>query len=392
MSPDAYTRSVLAQWLREDRRFAIALLVDVDGSAPLDPGAMMLIAADLTVEGSLTGGCVEGALVAEAQRVIETGAPHLSTFGFSDELAGTVGLMCGGNVTVLLTRPSRLDAETLIPALEAIESGELVALAVLLDGEGADSSWMALVERSVSGGFGDHVRLTESVARDLPGLVELGGTQIRQYGLDGTVLGLGTNVFIRSFLQPPRMILVGATDFSASAARFATELGYEVTICDPRPLLATSQRYASVARITNHWPDEYLVDLSLGPRDAVIIFTHDPKFDEPAILGALATEVGYIGALGSRRTAADRERRLKAAGVSAEQLTRVTSPSGHDIGAGTPAETALSILAEIVARRHGRRGGPLADSVGAIRARHQSAASTEIVSSSATFKAPNRTV
>ena len=355
------------------------MLVDVDGSAPLDPGAMMLIADDLTVEGSLTGGCVEGALVAEAQRVSETGAPHLSTFGFSDELAGAVGLMCGGKVTVFITRPSRLDAEILIPALEAIESGEPVALAVLLDDEGAGSSWMALIERSVTGGFGDQVRLAESVARDLPGLVELGGTQIRQYGLDGTVLGLGTSVFIRSFVKPPRMILVGATDFSASAARFATELGYEVTICDPRPAFATSRRYASVARITNLWPDEYLAGLTLGPRDAVLVFTHDPKFDEPAIRGALATDVGYIGALGSRRTAADRERRLKATGVSAQELTRVISPSGHDIGAGTPAETALSILAEIVARRHGRRGGPLADSAGAIRTKHQSVTSTEIV-------------
>ena len=391
MSPDAYTRSALAQWLREDRRFAIALLVAVDGSAPLDPGAMMLIADDLTVEGSLTGGCVEGAVVAEAQRVIEAGAPHLSTFGFSDELAGAVGLMCGGNVTVFITRPARLDAETLIPALEAIESGEPVALAVLLDGEAA-GSWMALVEESVSGGFGDHMRLAESVARDLPGLVELGGAQIRHYGLDGTVLGLGTNVFIRSFLRPPLMILVGATDFAASTARFATELGYEVTICDPRPLFATSERYASAARITNLWPDEYLAGLSLGPRDAVLVFTHDSKFDEPAIRAALATGVGYIGALGSRRTAAERERRLKAAGVGDQELTRVISPSGHDIGAGTPAETALSILAEIVARRHSRRGGPLADSAGAIRAKHQSATSTEIVTSSATLSAPNRTV
>ena len=377
MSPGAYTRSVLANWLREDRRFAIALLVGVEGSAPLDPGAMMLIGEDLTVEGSLTGGCVEGALVAEAQRVIETGAAHLSTFGFSDELAGTVGLMCGGNVTVLITRPSRLDAEILIPALEAIGSSEPVALAVLIDGEAA-GAWMALVDGSVSGHFGDHARLTESVARDLPGLVELGNAQTRHYGLDGTVLGLGTTVFVRSFLEPARMILVGATDFSASAARLAVELGYEVTICDPRPPFATSERYASAARITSQWPDEYLAGLSLGPRDAVVVFTHDPKFDEPAIRGALATGVGYIGALGSRRTAAERERRLKAAGVSAEDLVRVTSPSGHDLGAGTPAETALSILAEIVARRHGRRGGPLADSVGAIRATHQSPTSTEI--------------
>jgi xanthine dehydrogenase accessory factor len=396
MSPDAHTRSVLARWLREDRRFAIALLVDVEGSAPLDPGAMMLIGEDLSLEGSLTGGCVEGALVVEAQRVIDGGADHLSTFGFSDELAGTVGLMCGGNVTVFITRPTKQAAQTLIPAIEAIESGRPVALAVLIDGDEA-GAWMGLIDGVVSGELGGRDLLNASVARDLPALAELGHAQIRRYGPDGTVLGVGTSVFVRSFLEPPKLIIFGATDFSAATASFATELGYEVTICDPRPLFAASSRYASAATITSQWPDQVLKGVRLGPRDAVLAFTHDPKLDEPAIRAALATDVGYIGALGSRRTAAERERRLRTAGVSEVDLARVISPSGHDIGAGTPAETALSILAEIVARRHRRRGGPLSDSAGPIRAKQRdygegSVTSTEIVSSSATRSAPNSTV
>lgn len=374
MSPDVYTRSVLASWLREKRRFAIALLVDVEGSAPLDPGAMMLVGEDHRIEGSLTGGCVEGALVSEAGEVIAGGTSRLSRFGFSDELAGEVGLMCGGVVTVLITRPAERDAATLIHALEAIESGDPVALAVLLDGEDA-GAWMALIDGVVEGGFTQEL-LNTSVARDLPALIDLGGAQIRRYGSDGTMLGVGTRVFIRSFLQPPRMILVGASDFSAATAGFAIRLGYEVTICDPRPPFAASDRYASAATVTTQWPDRYLAGMTLGPRDAVVVFTHDPKFDEPAIRAALATDVGYIGALGSRRTAADRAGRLRAAGVSPEDLARVISPSGHDIGAGTPAETALSILAEVVARRHGRGGGSLSDSDGPIRAKQRSAVET----------------
>lgn len=396
MSPDAYTRSVLSRWLREDRSFAIALLVDVDGSAPLDPGAMMLIGADLTLEGSLTGGCVEGALVAEAQQVIEEGPDHLSTFGFSDALAGQVGLMCGGNVTVFITRPSQRAAQTLIPAIEAIASGRPVALAVQIDGD-QSGTWMALIDGEVCGGFGEHDRLSASVAHDLPAMAELGSAQIRRYGADGTVLGVETRVFVKSFLEPPRMIIFGATDFSASTASFAAELGFDVTICDPRPPFAASSRYASATTVANQWPDEYLKAVTLGPRDAVLVFTHDPKLDEPAIRAALATDVGYIGALGSRRTAADRKRRLVLAGVSEDGLARVTSPAGHDVGAGTPAETALSILAEIVARRHGRTGGSLSASSGPIRARHRDyevakSTSTEIASSSATLSAPNSTV
>lgn len=367
MSPDAYTRSVLARWLRERRRFAIALLVDVEGSAPLDPGAMMLIGEDLVLEGSLTGGCIEGALVAEAEQVIAGGAPHLSTFGFSDDLAGLVGLMCGGTVTVFVTRPTERDAQTLLSALNAIEAGEPAALAVLLDGDRA-GSWMALVDGAIHGGFGDGDLLTSSVAGELPALVELGQTRIRRYGADGTVLGTGATVFMRAFQQPPRMVLFGATDFAAAVAGLASELGYEVALCDPRPPFAASQRFAPAVTVSTAWPDAYLDGMALGPRDAVIVFTHDPKLDEPAIRAALETDAGYIGALGSRRTAADRGRRLRAAGVDEAALARVVSPCGHDIGAGTPAETALSILAEIVARRHGRRGGSLAEADGPIRA------------------------
>lgn len=370
MSPDAYTRSVLARWLREDRAFAIALLVDVEGSAPLDPGAMMLIGEDLSVEGSLTGGCVEGALVAEAQRVIAGEPDHLSSFGFSDELAGEVGLMCGGKVTVLITRPNERAAQTLIPAIEAIEAGRPVALAVLLDGPDA-GAWLALIDGAVSGALGELELLNASVAHELPALAELGEAQIRRYGRDGTVLGVGTSVFIKSYLQPPKLIIFGATDFSAATAGMAAELGYEVTIYDPRPPFAASGRYATAAAVANLWPDQALDGVSLSSRDAVLVFTHDPKLDEPAIRAALATEVGYIGALGSRRTAEDRERRLRDAGVAQRDLARVTSPSGHDIGAGTPAETALSILAEIVARRHGRGGGPLSEAAGPIRGERQ---------------------
>ncbi len=382
MPPEAFTRSVLLRWLKERRRFVWALLVDADGSSPLDPGAMMLIADNLELEGTLTGGCVEGALVEEARQVLAGAPPHLSSFGFSDELAGQVGLMCGGNVTVLLSEPSERDAATLVATLTAIESGRPTALAVKVDEPDAGSC-LALIGTSLVGSLGDNQVLSASVARDLPGMLELGHAKLRRYGLDGTQLGDGAGVFIQSFLQPPRLIIFGATDFSASTASLAHELGYTVTICDPRKPFAASERYSSVATVVEQWPDVYLNGLSLGPRDAVLVFTHDPKFDEPAVRAAVATDVGYIGALGSRRTAAERERRLRAAGLTEGQLARVISPCGHDIGAGTPAETALSILAEIIAQRHHRSGGSLSGASGPIRARAEDVPATRSLKRSA---------
>jgi xanthine dehydrogenase accessory factor len=165
------------------------------------------------------------------------------------------------------------------------------------------------------------------------------------------------------------MVIFGAIDFSAALAAAATEIGYRVAIVDARQAFAASNRFSAHAEVVVSWPQEYLAGTTLGPRDAVLVFTHDAKFDEPALVGALATGAGYIGALGSRRTHTDREERLRAAGVTDDQLARISSPCGLDVGARTPAETAVAVLAEILALRAGRAGGRLADATGPIHSR-----------------------
>jgi xanthine dehydrogenase accessory factor len=195
---------------------------------------------------------------------------------------------------------------------------------------------------------------------------------IRRYGADGSTMGDDLRVFVRSFASPPRMVIFGAIDFSAALAVLARESGYQVTICDARESFLDSERFSRAAEVVNEWPDRYLAGQTLTERDAVLVFTHDSKFDEPALKAALDSDAGYIGALGSRRTQEDRRRRLADAGVPEAQLERIVGPCGLDIGAATPMETAISILAEIVARRAHRSAAPLTETGGAIRARAES--------------------
>jgi xanthine dehydrogenase accessory factor len=190
---------------------------------------------------------------------------------------------------------------------------------------------------------------------------------IRRYRSDGAMMGDDLRVFVQSFATAPRMIIFGAIDFSAALAPLARELGYDVTICDARQPFLESGRFSRAAQVVNDWPDRYLAGQLLGERDAVLVFTHDPKFDEPALIAALHSGAGYIGALGSRRTQADRRRRLAEAGISSERLDRIVGPCGLDIGAATPMETAVSILAEIISRRAHRSGSPLTETSGSIR-------------------------
>jgi xanthine dehydrogenase accessory factor len=205
------------------------------------------------------------------------------------------------------------------------------------------------------GSLGD-AGLDRAVARDLGAALELGRTATRHYGRHGEARANEVSVFLESFAAPPRMVVFGAMDFTGALARLAKLLGYRVTVCDPRPVFATRSRFPMADEVVVDWPDRYLAKVggTLGARDALCVLTHDPKFDVPAIIGALRTEVGYIGAMGSRRTVAERNARLSQAGVAAEELARVMAPIGIDIGSRTPEETAVSICAEIIAVRAGR--------------------------------------
>jgi xanthine dehydrogenase accessory factor len=355
-------------WLEEDRRVVAARLVEVVGSAPLDPGAEMFVDDRGRIEGSVTGGCVEGALVEEARAVLGGAAARVSTYGISDEQAVGVGLMCGGTVRVFLSEI--MDAAPLRAVLDAIDEGVPVALATLLDGPTAGAKMVVFDER-VAGGLGHTALLDHNVARDTLGFLDEGRSAVRDYGPDGETLGAALRVAIHAYATPPRMIIFGAIDFSVALARAAVPLGYRVTIVDARSAFASAPRFSEHAEVVVSWPGEFLDGIRLTPRDAVLVFTHDAKFDEPALLSSLRTEVGYIGALGSRRTVADREQRLRDLGVTDAQLDRVNSPCGLDIGARTPAETAIAVLGEILALRTGREGGRLAHASGPIHPREQ---------------------
>jgi xanthine dehydrogenase accessory factor len=370
--------SVALAWLRGGRRIAEGLLVATDGSSPLEPGASMLVDGAGAIEGSVSGGCVESAVAQEAMALLAgDGAPRLRRYGISDELAGTVGLTCGGTVEILVHELAGAAADAAQAAARARAEGRPSALATVVDGPLAGAK-LALVDGTVVGrlapGTGamdpEAVALLEhGLTRDLAGMLAQGRSGLRRYGADGSTLGREVRVFVAVDAPPPRMAIVGATDFSAALAPLAQALGWVVTICDARAAVARAARFARAADVGVAPPGPWVADQRLGPNDALLVFSHDPKHDEPAILSALAGDVGFIGALGSRRTAEDRAARLRAAGATDRQLQRLHSPCGLDVGARTPEETAVSVLAEIIAVRTARSGAPLRSTSGSIHPR-----------------------
>jgi xanthine dehydrogenase accessory factor len=254
---------------------------------------------------------------------------------------------------------------------DAIRSERPAALAEVVEGPsemvGRKLVVLAGPPREVLGGLGD-ADLDRVVTRDVEGELAAGLTATRHYGLHGEARERDVSVFIESFAPPPRMVIFGAVDFTAALAKVAKVLGYRVTVCDARPVFATRARFPMADEVVVSWPDRHLAEIGdqLGPRDAVCVLTHDPKFDVPAIVAALATNVGYLGAMGSRKTTDEREARLREAGVDRGGLSRVMAPIGLDIGARTPEETAVAICAEIISMRTGRGAPSLRDREGPI--------------------------
>src|SRR3984893_11736050 len=254
---------------------------------------------------------------------------------------------------------------------DEIRAGRPVALATVVSGppERLGAKLLVRPDSENLGSLG-HGDLDRVVARDTLGELEAGRGGPRHYGLNGEARQEELSVFIESFAPPPRMVIFGAVDFTAALARVAKVLGYRVTVCDARPVFATKARFPMADEVVVAWPDKHLseVGASLGPRDAVCVLTHDAKFDVPAIVAALATDVGYLGAMGSRRTHAERVERLREAGVDDAGLGRLLAPIGLDLGARTPEETAVAICAEIIASRTRPRAPSLRDPVGPIHA------------------------
>jgi xanthine dehydrogenase accessory factor len=250
----------------------------------------------------------------------------------------------------------------------AVRADQPVALATVIAGPGAGAKLLVRPGAAPRGTLGD-ADLDRVVARDALGELAAGTTAVRHYGEHGEAREAVVAVFVESFAPPPRMLVFGAVDFTAALVKVAKVLGYRVTVCDAREVFATRARFPQADEVVVDWPDRLLGQMgqTLTTRDVVCVLTHDAKFDVPALVAALDTDVGYIGAMGSRRTHADRVERLLEAGVDHAALGRIRAPVGLDIGARTPEETAVSICAEIIAHRTGRADArPLRDTDGPI--------------------------
>ena len=337
-----------------------AVVVRTFGSAPRPEGAVLLVSPDGRLAGSVSGGCVEGAAFEEVEHARSIGRARVVRYGISDEQAWDVGLACGGTIDVLMA-PRMPEA---VRAAAAGREGRALITPLPAGSPGAEfgahppGPWEPLEELlevtddgRLTGTLGDPAMDAVLVAAAKAALAE---------GVSRTIELGDRSLFIEAFPAAQRLVVVGAVQAAMSLVRFAKELGYETVVVDGRAAFATAERFPDADRLVVGWPDEVADEIGLGPADAVAVLTHDVKFDEPAIVAALARGCRYVGAVGSRKTQADRHARLLAAGVDPAALKRLRGPIGLDLGGRAPAETALAIMAEIVAQRHGASGGPLA--------------------------------
>ncbi|WP_406374974.1 XdhC family protein [Streptomyces sp. NBC_00647] len=351
----------LHRWVGQGRDFAVATVVAVGGSAPRQPGAALAVDSDGTAIGSVSGGCVEGAVYELCVQALEDGGTVLERFGYSDDDAFAVGLTCGGVIDILITPVRARDTArrtVLATALAASAGGEAAALARVVSGP-AELMGHALVVRadgSYEGGFGAHPELDRTVVGEAAAQLDAGRTGTLEIGEQGSRCGAPLTILVESSVPPPRMIVFGAIDFASALVRMGRFLGYRVTVCDARPVFATAARFPDADEIVVDWPHRYLERTEVDARTVLCVLTHDAKFDVPLLRLALRLPVAYVGAMGSRRTHLDRNERLREVGVTEIELARLRSPIGLDLGARTPEETALSIAAEIVANRRGGSG------------------------------------
>ncbi|MDG4800807.1 XdhC/CoxI family protein [Micromonospora sp. WMMD980] len=356
----------LLRWWLAGHPVAAATVTGTAGSAPRPVGATMLIGPDGTVLGSVSGGCVEAAVHAEAERVRATGLARALRYGAGQEAATGVGLTCGGTIDVFVERLDRATFPRLDEMVAAVRAGQQVAVLTCVDGPRR-----RMGRRMLLGPWGEHgslgdARLDAATLPEARAALAAARTEVHRHTVDGAEHA----VLVRAHPPPPRMILFGATDHVAALATVGSQLGYRVTVCDARPAFATRRRFPSADEVVVDWPHRYLAAEVAGARvdgrTVLIAMTHDPKFELPLLEVALAGPAAYVGAVGSRRAHAERLDRLRAAGVTADALARLAGPAGLDLGASTPAETAVSIAAEVIAVRTGRAGGPLGHGHGRI--------------------------
>lgn len=356
----------LAAWRADGHEAGRAVVIRTFGSAPRSEGAVLLVADDGRIAGSVSGGCVEGAAAEEIARARRTGHQRVVRYGISDEEAWDVGLACGGTIDVLVQPavPAAIEA-----ALRGSDGpgGRSVAVATVLPpdappatfgehrpGDGAPPEASVVIDE-------DGALTGASVDDGTAAALRAATADAILRGRSRTIEAGGRRWFVEAFPVRPRLVIVGAVEAARALVTYAGTLGYETVVVDGRAAFATRQRFPDADRIVVGWPDEVADEIDLGPLDAVTILSHDPKFDEPAIRVALARGCRYVGAIGSRKTQADRRARLLAAGVAAADLERLRGPIGLDLGGREPAETALAIMAEVIAARYGGSGVPMRD-------------------------------
>ncbi|MFF9806559.1 XdhC family protein [Streptomyces coeruleorubidus] len=383
-------------WCRAARPFALATVVGTRGSAPLPVGTAVAVDEDGNAVGSISGGCVEGAVYELCRQVLhDRGAPQRAWFGYSDDDAFAVGLTCGGELDVLVQRVDPATRPHLATALAEVVEGRPAAVAQVV--EGPEELLGGTLYVDAAGGIQHGTRpgahqgtrpgthdgthpgthdgthpgtLPKALRREIGArawaLLRAGHTARVEVGGDAGTCPERLSVLVHVHASRPRLLVFGAIDFAAALSRTGAFLGYRVTVCDARPVFATPARFPHADEIVVDWPHRYLERTEVDARTAICVLTHDARFDIPLLRLALDLPVGYVGAMGSRRTHDERLRLLTEAGVTEERLARLRSPIGLDLGARTPEETAISITAEIVAHTNRGTGLPLSHLSGPI--------------------------
>ncbi len=354
----------LARWRADGVPVGRAVVVRTFGSAPRPEGASLLYSSDGRIAGSVSGGCVEGAAAREIEGALASGLSRVIRYGISDEQAWNVGLACGGTIDVLIEP----DVAPELVAAAGSENGAVVITPLPGDspppahGPHQPGAGSTPAPRIMGDADGRLSATTGDAATD-EALAEAAGEALLR-GTSRTIQAGEHQFFVEAYPARPRLVIVGAVEVARSLVSLARELGFETIVVDGRAAFATRERFPTADQLIVAWPDEAADQIGLGPLDAVAVMTHDPKFDEPAIAQALRRGCRYVGAIGSRKTQAARRERLRAVGLSDDELARLNGPIGLDLGGRAPAETALAILAEVVAARHGASGGRLSQRSG----------------------------
>ena len=335
-------------WLAAGEDVALATVVRVAGSAPRPAGARMAVSSAGKIAGSVSGGCVEAAVYQELMAVLLDSPPHVLQYGISGDMLWDVGLACGGTIDVFV---ERLDPALVYALQELLGRRAAVALATLVRGAGTVGAWALVTADGPAAGLACQA-ITQAAQQSLAARSEIG---------ELVAVDPDMELFIQTLLPPAVLVVVGAVHVAIPLVRLARLLGFYVIVVDPRAQFATRSRFAEADEILVEWPDQALAHLAVDDQTYIVLLTHDPKIDDPALVAALRSNAAYVGAIGSRRTQAERITRMANSGIDPDAWRRLHTPIGLDLGGHTPEEIALSIIAEVVAVRNHRSGGPLRD-------------------------------